>query len=189
MVSLGNGNLSIQDVVKTLATHEIVLGGDNESANLLPEKVSLPNVEIVGAGDLMTRIGKCCRPIYGDKIVGYMTRSRGVTIHRSVCSNPEKEDSEKLVEVDWGKAQIFYPVRIKIEAWDRVGLLRDITSLVSEEKVNIASCISEELEDLSIISLTVYIDGIDQLSRLCSKLESIGGVISVKRISATVSNN
>ena len=67
--------------------------------------------------------------------------------------------------------------------------MRDITSLVSEEKVNIASCISEEIEDLSIISLTVYIDGIDQLSRLCSKLESIGGVISVKRISAAVSNN
>ena len=91
--------------------------------------------------------------------------------------------------MDWGKSQIYYPVRIKIEAWDRVGLLRDITSLVSEEKVNIASCISEEIEDLSIISLTVYIDGIDQLSRLCSKLESIGGVISVKRISAAVSNN
>ena len=70
-----------------------------------------------------------------------------------------------------------------------MGLLRDITSLVSEERVNIASCISEEIEDLSIISLTVYIDGIDQLSRLCSKLESIGGVISVKRISAAVSNN
>ena len=80
-------------------------------------------------------------------------------------------------------------MRIEIEAWDRVGLLRDITSLVSEEKVNIASCVSKELEDVSVISLTVYIDGIDQLSRLCSKLESIGGVISVKRISPTVSNN
>ena len=146
-------------------------------------------MEIVGAGDLLTRMGKCCRPIYGDDIVGYMTRNRGVTIHRSICANPEKEDAEKLIDVDWGKSQIYYPVRIKIEAWDRVGLLRDITSLVSEEKVNIASCISEEIEDLSIISLTVYIDGIDQLSRLCSKLESIGGVISVKRISATVSNN
>ena len=189
MVSLGNGNSSIQDVVRALATHEIALEDNSDSVKLLPEKVSLPNVEIIGAGDLMTRMGKCCRPIYGDKIVGYMTRSRGITIHRSVCSNPEKEDSEKLIEVDWGKSQIFYPVRIKIEAWDRVGLLRDITSLVSEEKVNIASCISEELEDLSIISLTVYIDGIDQLSRLCSKLESIGGVISVKRISSTVSNN
>ena len=189
MVSLGNGNSSIQDVVRALATHEIALEDNSDSVKLLPEKVSLPNVEIIGAGDLMTRMGKCCRPIYGDKIVGYMTRSRGITIHRSVCSNPEKEDSEKLIEVDWGKSQIFYPVRIKIEAWDRVGLLRDITSLVSEEKVNIASCISEELEDLSIISLTVYIDGIDQLSRLCSKLESIGGVISVKRISPTVSNN
>ena len=189
MVSLGNGNLGIQDVVRALATNEISLDADDDAVKLLPEKVSLPNVEIIGTGDLLTRMGKCCRPIYGDDIVGYMTRNRGVTIHRSICANPEKEDSEKLIDVDWGKSQIYYPVRIKIEAWDRVGLLRDITSLVSEEKVNIASCISEEIEDLSIISLTVYIDGIDQLSRLCSKLESIGGVISVKRISATVSNN
>ncbi|SVE14366.1 uncharacterized protein METZ01_LOCUS467220, partial [marine metagenome] len=103
--------------------------------------------------------------------------------------NPDKEDFEKLIEVDWGQSRIFYPVRIKLEAWDRLGLLRDITSLVSDEKVNIASCISEEQEDISIISLTVYIDGLDQLSRLCSKLESIGGVITVKRISATVGNN
>ena len=189
MVSLGSGNLSIQDVVKALASHEIALETKDDATKLLPEKVSLPNVEIVGAGDLLTRIGKCCRPIYGDKIVGNITRNRGVTIHRSVCSNPEKEDFAKLIEVDWGQSRIFYPVRIKLEAWDRVGLLRDVTSLVSEEKVNIASCISEELEDVSIISLTVYIDGIDQLSRLCSKLESIGGVISVKRISATVANN
>ena len=189
MVSLGSGNLSIQDVVKVLASHEIGLETKDDATKLLPEKVSLPNVEIVGAGDLLTRIGKCCRPIYGDKIVGNITRNRGVTIHRSVCSNPEKEDFAKLIEVDWGQSRIFYPVRIKLEAWDRVGLLRDVTSLVSEEKVNIASCISEELEDVSIISLTVYIDGIDQLSRLCSKLESIGGVISVKRISATVANN
>ncbi|MQG39827.1 MAG: bifunctional (p)ppGpp synthetase/guanosine-3',5'-bis(diphosphate) 3'-pyrophosphohydrolase [SAR202 cluster bacterium] len=188
MVSLGNGDLTIQDVVKALATNEISLSSNNKVMKLLPEKVSLPNVEIVGAGDLLTRMGKCCRPIHGDEIVGYMTRNRGVTIHRYGCSNPEREDVEKLIDVSWGKSQVYYPVRIKIEAWDRVGLLRDITSLVSGEKVNIASCISEEVEDLSIISLTVYINGIDQLSRLCSKLESIGGVISVKRISASVSN-
>lgn len=83
--------------------------------------------------------------------------------------------------VSLGKAQTLYPVRVRLEAWDRVGLLRDITSLVSDERVNIASCISEEHEDVSIISLTIYINGISQLSRLFSTLEDIKGILRVSR--------
>ena len=72
-------------------------------------------------------------------------------------------------------------MRITIEAWDRVGLLRDIASLVSEERVNIAACVSEEADDISVVSLTVYTDGTDQLSRLISKLEGVEGVIRLYR--------
>jgi GTP pyrophosphokinase len=85
------------------------------------------------------------------------------------------------VPVAWGKTQHLYPVRIQIEAYDRVGLLRDITSLVSDEGVNIASCVSEEYDDVSVITLTVYINGIDQLNLLYSKLEGVKGVTSVSR--------
>ena len=90
-------------------------------------------------------------------------------------------ETERLVPVGWGRIQTLYPVRIQIEAFDRVGLLKDVTSLVSEERVNIASCVSEEYEDISIISLTVYIDSIGQLDRLFSKLEGVKGVIAVAR--------
>ena len=83
--------------------------------------------------------------------------------------------------MQWGRSQTIYPVRIQIEAWDRVGLLRDITSLVYEERVNIHSCVSEEFDDVSVISLTVYTNGLDQLNRLFSKLEGIKGVINVTR--------
>ena len=78
-------------------------------------------------------------------------------------------------------AQTLYPIRIRIEAGDRVGLLSDVTSLASDENVNITSCVSDEEGDISIISLTVYIDVINQLSRLFSKLEDVDGVGNVSR--------
>jgi GTP pyrophosphokinase len=137
---------------------------------------------VLGVGDLLTRMAQCCNPIHGDEITGYITRSRGVTVHREACLNVVNEsEKERLVQVDWGETQTVYPVRMKIEAWDRVGLLSDIASLVSDERVNIESCVSEERDDVSIISLTVYIDGIDQLSRLFSKLEGVKGVSHVAR--------
>ena len=86
-----------------------------------------------------------------------------------------------MVSVNWGKTQTLYPVRIRMQAYDRVGLLRDTTSLVSEEHVNIASCVTEEYDDTCIISLTVYVNGIHQLNQLFSKLEGVKGVIGVSR--------
>ena len=137
---------------------------------------------MLGVGDLLTRMAQCCNPIRGDEIIGYITRNRGVTVHRAACPNIVNETAkERLGEVGWGETQTLYPVRIRVEAWDRVGLLRDVTSLVSDERVNIASCVSEEDGDNSIISLTVYIDGIHQLSRLFSKLEGVEGVSLVAR--------
>jgi (p)ppGpp synthase/HD superfamily hydrolase len=98
------------------------------------------------------------------------------------CHNIRSEqETERLIPVGWGKTQTLYAVRIRVEAWDRVGLLGDITSRVSEERVNIASCVSEEHGDVSVISLTVYINGIDQLNVLFSKLEGVGNVFGVSR--------
>ena len=91
-------------------------------------------------------------------------------------------EKERLVKVDWGRTQQLYPVRLRVEAWDRVGLLRDMTSLVSEQKVNIASVVSTEHEDSTCtISLTVHIKDVEQLSRLFSRLEGVRGVVSVAR--------
>ena len=127
-------------------------------------------------------MARCCNPISGDEIIGYITRIKGVTVHRRNCPNIINEDEpERLVAVSWGKTEVKYPVRIQVRSMDRVGLLRDVTSLVSGENVNIASCVSEEYDDTSIITLTVHVSGIDQLSRLFFKLESVNGVTSVTR--------
>ncbi len=146
----------------------------------IPSIGPLTGIEVLGVGDLLTRMGRCCSPIRGDDIMGYITRNRGVTVHLTSCANVTNEsESDRLVEVSWGKTSTLYTVRLRAEAWDRIGLLSDITAVVSAEKVNIASCVSEEDDDVAIVSLTVFVNGIDQLNRLCLKLEGVMGVMHV----------
>ena len=179
-VALGNGTVTLAQVVNKLSTE--VITPEEEQRVPIPAVGPASGVEVLGVGDLLTRMARCCNPIQGEEIVGYITRNRGVTVHRSSCPNIEAEtERDRLVSVSWGQTQTLYPVRLQIEAFDRVGLLMDITSLVSGERVNIASCVTEELEDISLVSLTVFINGIDQLNRLFSKLEGVKGVTSISR--------
>ena len=182
MVALGGGEITVEQVVDRIANQEIPPDSDFEKIYSVPVSSPASGIEVLGVGDLLTRMANCCTPILGDSIVGYITRTRGVTVHRQNCPNIIAErETERLIPVGWSKAHELHPVRVRLEAQDRVGLLRDITSLVSEEGVNIASCVSEEEKDVSIISLTVYVDGISQLNRLFSKMESVRGVIGVSR--------
>ena len=93
-----------------------------------------------------------------------------------------KARGERLVEVDWGKTRTLYTVHIRVESWDRVGLLSDVTSLVADEGVNIVHSITKPEDDLSIINLTVTVENIEQLNRLFSKIEGVVGVLSVSRV-------
>ena len=180
LAALGGGSITTSQIVDRLSSNEVKPQEDKQVE--LPTTGPASGIEVLGVGDLLTRIAQCCTPIRGDGIKGYITRNRGVTVHRGTCPNILNESEiERLVPVSWGKTQTLYPVRTRIEAWDRVGLLSDVTSLVSDERVNIASCVSEEHDDVSIISLTIYIQGIDQLSRLFSKLEGVEGVMGVSR--------
>jgi len=183
--ALGDGSVSVAQVVQKLSRKEKEGVVEIKEAAPLPTAMPSSAIEVLGVGDLLTSMARCCHPIHGDEIIGYITRSRGVTVHRRNCPNVVHEsEKERLVQVDWGETQTLYPVRIQVEAWDRVGLLGDITSLVSDEKVNIASCVSEEYAEMSIITLTVHVSGIDQLSRLFIKLEAVKSVLGVTRASS-----
>jgi GTP pyrophosphokinase len=145
--------------------------------------ISTAAIQVLGTGDLLTQLGRCCNPVPGDEIIGYITRSRGVTIHRRDCFNVLHEDErQRLVDVEWGRTGAFYPVAVQIEAWDRVGLLRDVSTIIAEEKVNMVAVRTQEHGDrTTAISLTLETQGVDQLSRLLSKLETVRGVVSVSR--------
>ena len=122
--------------------------------------------------------------------MGFVTRSRGVTVHKNGCISLVNEDEpDRIIKVDWGEAHELYPVRVKMKAYDRVGLLRDVTTSVSEEKVNIASVITKELSDGTVtMELTLHTTGLDQLGKLFAKLEGVRGVTSVTRDRSSIPN-
>ncbi len=139
---------------------------------------------VLGVGDLVTNIAQCCHPVPGDKIIGYITRSRGVTIHRQDCHNVINEDErERLIPVEWGQSDVLYPVNIQLQAWDRVGLMRDVTTLVAEERVNIASVNLANGDGHTVtMYLTLETKGLAQLSQILKKIDGVRGVISVSRV-------
>lgn len=176
--SIGTGSVTVSQIAAKLTTPNT----EQESAKPVKSIGPTSGIDVLGVGDLLTRMGQCCNPIRGDNIAGYITRSRGVTVHRKDCPNIKNESvHERLIKVDWGQARKLYPVDIQIDAYDRVGLLKDITALVSEHRVNIANCETREVADRSIITMTLYTRGIDELNKVFSKLEVVNGVTNIIR--------
>ena len=178
-VALGDGTLTWAKLIGRTNMNEVT----HIKTTAIDASKYSSGVEVLGVGDLLTNIARCCNPIMGDEILGFITRGRGVTIHRSKCLNIVNEDElERIVEVDWGETKTLYPVRIEVRGWDRMGLLLDVSSTVSSERVNITNISSTSDEDESVISLTVYVSDITQLNMLYTRLESITGIISVSRL-------
>ena len=132
----------------------------------------------------MTHLAQCCHPVPGDAIIGYVTRTRGVTVHRADCYNVVHEDEkERLVPVEWGETESLYPVKIQVEAWDRVGLMRDVGAIVAEEKINITTLALTNNPDHTVsFSLSLETANLVQLSKILSKIEGIKGVVSATRV-------
>ena len=175
-----------------LSTHQIVmkLDAQQEQPQITTEEVAKPlkaptsSVNVMGVGDMLTNIAQCCHPVPGDKIIGYVTRSKGVTIHRQDCYNVlREEDKERHIKVEWGQTDSFYPVGVQLEAWDRVGLVRDVSTILAEDKINITNMtVIENKEGTTIVRLALGIKGLQQLSRIMTTLEGIKGVTGITRI-------
>ncbi|MEO8539173.1 MAG: bifunctional (p)ppGpp synthetase/guanosine-3',5'-bis(diphosphate) 3'-pyrophosphohydrolase [bacterium] len=189
LAALGYGGVSTSSIARKMgaiiAEEEAVA---EPPAPALPEKLApatlgSPGMRVLGVGNLLTTMARCCNPLPGDQIVGYVTRTRGVTVHRADCHNVlNEEEHERIVEVEWGTVAKLYPVSVRIEAWDRVGLLRDITTIVTEDKVNMVGVRTVENGDGSVtIQATLETTGIEQLSRLLSRIEILRGVRTVER--------
>ncbi len=178
--NLGVGYFSINQLIE-----KVDIGGYSSSSSVeLPviDKKS-DKVKVLGVGDLSTRLAKCCSPEQGKQILGYITRNRGVTIHNKDCSNIENEkELDRFIDVTWGLNESLYSVRIYVEAIDRVGLLKDITSLLSDQRINISGSITENKDDHSYITLKIFIKSTSQLYSIINKLENINNVLKEKRI-------
>lgn len=145
------------------------------------------DIHIEGVGNLLTHIARCCQPVPGDEIIGFITTGRGISIHKQDCPNilhANESQKARLIEVNWGEgASEGYKVDVVIHAYDRNGLLRDITQLLTTEKANVFSLstnISKE-QNTAIIYLTIEVDGLEALSRLLDKIKQVQNVTDVKR--------
>jgi guanosine-3',5'-bis(diphosphate) 3'-pyrophosphohydrolase len=181
--ALGDGDISTRQIdIKLAAPAE----GPKVAAEVMVPRKPSSGIQVLGVGDLLTNLARCCNPVPGDEIIGYVTRSAGVSVHRKDCRNIiHVREPERLISVEWGKAEDVYPVGIQISGWDRVGLLRDITNVIAEDRVNIIGVNTmERNDDTIVLNLVLEVKSMAQLTRLMSKTQAIRGVISVARSGA-----
>lgn len=192
--ALGAGDLRIGQVLHQAQQ----LFGESDDQERLERLLAKPRrsgsrdtgtgITVLGVGNLKTSMANCCNPMPGDSIVGFITQGRGVTVHRQDCSNILQlrlDEPQRVIEVEWGEqASTLYPVDVEILAWDRSGLLRDVTTILGQEKVNLLSISTHTDTDEGIAWLvtTLEVDGLETLGRLFSRIQQLSNIIEVKRL-------
>jgi guanosine-3',5'-bis(diphosphate) 3'-pyrophosphohydrolase len=185
LAAIGCGDIHLGKIVS-----EIV--GEQETEFEFPEKIEpsqlakpfpTEEVSILGLKGLLTNLARCCKPVPGDPIIGYITRGRGATIHRQDCPNVLRiKDTERLVQVSWGQPKQTYPVSVRIRAYDRDGLMRDVSTLVSNEGINMSSIHVSTKNSLATFDLVMGVTDISQLSRVLNRLEALPNVLEARRL-------
>ncbi|MBA3875732.1 MAG: (p)ppGpp synthetase [Anaerolinea sp.] len=183
LAAIGYGAVSAQSVVMRLGVvDDAQLALPTVAPQLQPAKAG--GVRVKGVGDLLVRFAKCCHPIPGDPIQGFITRGKGVTVHLRSCPTVINErEVSRLIEVEWEAAPAqTYPISIRVEAYDRTGLLSDITQVVAEAKVNIlAASVAISPDHVAIVRATLQVASVSQLARVLGRVEQLKDVITVSR--------
>ncbi|MBX3004613.1 MAG: bifunctional (p)ppGpp synthetase/guanosine-3',5'-bis(diphosphate) 3'-pyrophosphohydrolase [Anaerolineales bacterium] len=182
--AIGTGDMSVGRVISKLN-----LGGEREQKlEPLPPGQQTPfssgdSVSVLGLRGLLTTMAKCCKPVPGDPIVGYITRGRGATIHRRDCPNILRaRDRERLVQVSWGAPKSTYPVAVRIQAYDRDGLMRDVSTLIADEGVSMSQVKVDVDRNEATFDLVLNVDNIAQLSRVLTRIETLPNVLEARRV-------
>ena len=188
--SIGAGDITARTLVQRIMTqrtrHEEELADLPQVAPQPERRTDAKGISVRGVDGVLTRLAKCCHPVVGEPILGFVTRGKGITVHRSDCRTVINErDRARLVEVTWGEAspQHGHPVLLRIEAWDRVGLWRDISGTVADAGINIQEVLQVPTRkpDRAILNVTVLIQSIVQLSTILDKLNRLPDVIEARR--------
>jgi GTP pyrophosphokinase len=189
--NIGEGKISASVVVKKLVQAHGGLDGlaeDISSSVVLPSKgrtdAERPAIEVTGLADVLVKLARCCTPVPGDQINGFVTKGSGVSVHRVDCSNIPQLDAERLIEVKWNKALGgMFLVNIQSEAIDRPGLLSDITSVLSEKRVNILSAtVSTSKDRVALSRFTFELADSSHLDGVLQAVRRVDGVYDVYRV-------
>ncbi len=148
---------------------------------------SSQGVKVKGVENLLVRFSKCCNPVPGDSIIGFITRGKGVSVHRSDCPNLAGEDRERIIEVEWDReVKGTYPVDIEIEGADRVNLLTDIMNAISEMNLYLNAAKARTKKGSAFINLTLEIANSDQIQTIFKRVRKVDGVHHIYRVSRLV---
>ena len=179
--AIGYGGVSSELLAQTLVEHVA------PSRPAQPSRDDAPGVRVYGTVGRRATLAGCCRPVPPDPIVGFVTRSRGVTVHRHGCrSVARREEPERYVECDWEPSAVRYSASIEVHAWDRVGLLRDISTIAAAAGVNMVEVRTEERDDrTTIVHLRLETRGGAEFAQLLQQLDGVRGVVSVRRADAS----
>jgi GTP pyrophosphokinase len=187
--ALGNGDLQIAQVLGALQRRA------RASAAVTPTpapktrraRTSANGVVVDGVGDLLSNFARCCRPVPPEPIVGYITQGQGVRIHKQACASllrMKTRQPERVIDVEWGlKPDQLFPVDIAVQAFDRRGLVRDISAVLADEKISIQqmTTTTNARENTAQVALRVGVHGLEELSRLLSRIGSLPNVVRARR--------
>lgn len=190
IATIGSGHRTVASLLTKFFPEEYVLpkkerteGQSNESF-LSRARRNTKGVSIQGIDNMMITFGKCCNPIPGDPIIGFITRGRGITVHQKSCETvgTNLTERERIIDVDWSttRSQTFL-VRLKVLSQDRKHLVRDVTEIISAYDINIDTLSMKVDGDVVTGLVIIEVEGVKQLERLKTKLLASGGVISVER--------
>jgi GTP pyrophosphokinase len=189
LAALGRGDIKLGQIIARLTPNDAPAMAIKPFEKSPDRKEQFAgDLRIGGIGNLLTYMARCCQPLPGDAVIGYITQGRGVSIHRKECSNilhSTDKQKQRFIEVHWESAtREQYVVDVMLKAFDRHGLLRDITALLSHEKAHVFALQTQTdpNDNLSYIKLTLEIDGLTGLSRMLAKLSQIPNVIDARRL-------
>ncbi|HAL17483.1 MAG TPA: (p)ppGpp synthetase [Anaerolineaceae bacterium] len=181
-VAIGTGDVGLGRIVNRLI--EDSAPKDSVLFPLTPREAKPGDggVTVLGLKGLLTTMARCCNPAPGDPIVGYITRGRGATIHRQDCPNILRmKDRERMIKVTWGEAHQVYPVSVAIKAYDRAGLMNDISLIIGNENVNLIDIDIKVAQNLASILMVLEVSDISQLSRVLNRIENLPNVMEAHR--------
>jgi GTP pyrophosphokinase len=187
MAIVGYGKVSAKKIVNQFVPEEEVATAEtppvtDEKKRKSPSSVG---ISITGIEDILVRFAKCCNPIPGDEIVGYISRGRGVTVHTVNCPNVEEMDAERIVDVQWNiKGKQTYPVHIRVVCRDKKGLLAEVSTVISGLDINIshAEVETRPADMQAILSFEVDVIDLQQFNQVVAAIKKLKSVISVERV-------
>jgi GTP pyrophosphokinase len=190
LAAIGCGDIRLGQLIHKLSG-QLQKTEPDVGAALKPHKITKTHahddVYIEGVGNLLTNMAKCCQPVPGDPIIGYITLGKGISIHRQDCANilnVSHELQNRLIQVSWGEKTAQYPIELSVEAYDRPGLLKDITAIITQEQANVLALTTQvdKQEHIAHIQLTIEVSDLAKLSRLLDKIKQMPNILETRRI-------